>query len=227
MNKKVVVITLFLTTLFAIGGVILQTHGLSVSKDFADEVWTFSASASASASGACASATPHTDAKELTGNVDENGNGNPNDANPKEYIYEGHASVFAKRKGYWTVYGVGVFKTPWYHGAANPTDNGDTFIKFRIVWGEHVFDEMTFLAGIDLSQYKIPAGAGINYTPGGPAKYYWWIPLPLDGGLRSRNAGVGGIYGLEKSSGACGDFEGTNFVVSADYTQYTETTYKE
>ena len=189
MNKKVVVITLVLTTLFTVSGVILQTHGLSVSKDFADEVWTFSASASASASGACASATPSTEPGELTGNVDENGMGIPHDANPKQYIYEGHASVFAKRDGYWTVYGVGPFKTPWYHQEANPTDNGDIFIRYRVHWGEHVFDEKTYLAGIDLSQYQIPANAGIAYKPGGPAKYHWWTPNPVDGGLRSRNAG--------------------------------------
>ena len=65
MNKKVVVITLFLTTVFAVGGVILQTHGQdgnisigSFSDTNYDEGWSFSVSADATESGANASASP-------------------------------------------------------------------------------------------------------------------------------------------------------------------------
>ncbi|RKU16753.1 hypothetical protein C6501_05150 [Candidatus Poribacteria bacterium] len=65
MNKKVVVITLFLTTLFAVGGVILHTHGegsrISIGgfsyMNF-DEGWSLSVDADATESGANAYASP-------------------------------------------------------------------------------------------------------------------------------------------------------------------------
>ena len=65
MNKKVVVITLFLTTVFAVGGVILQTpvEGdiISVGSFYTahfDEGWSFSVQATADESGANAYASP-------------------------------------------------------------------------------------------------------------------------------------------------------------------------
>lgn len=102
MNKKFVVITLLLTALFAVGGIVLETHsgGFSISEDY----WTLSVSASAGASGACASASPYIPGwKDLTGNVDENGHGNM-DAMPKIYHCSGSATVKAKRDGYWALY---------------------------------------------------------------------------------------------------------------------------
>lgn len=65
MNKKVVVITLLLTTVFAVGGVILHTHGegdiISIggfSIMHFDEGWSLSVDADANESGANAYATP-------------------------------------------------------------------------------------------------------------------------------------------------------------------------
>ncbi|MDE0088903.1 MAG: hypothetical protein OXU23_24500 [Candidatus Poribacteria bacterium] len=65
MNKKVVVITLFLTTVFAVGGVILQTpvEGdiISVGSFYEahfDEGWSLSVQATADESGANAYASP-------------------------------------------------------------------------------------------------------------------------------------------------------------------------
>ena len=65
MNKKVVVITLLLTTVFAVGGVILQTYsdeGTTSIGNVAEynyaEGWSFSVSVDATESGANASASP-------------------------------------------------------------------------------------------------------------------------------------------------------------------------
>lgn len=69
MNKKVVVITMVLTTLFAVGGVILHTHGEGgyilgdvymggYTTEGKDGAWTLSISTWAGKSGACASVSP-------------------------------------------------------------------------------------------------------------------------------------------------------------------------
>ena len=215
MDKKIVVITLLLTVLFVVGGVVLETHGGgSMIGNFfmMEDYWTLSVSASAGASGACASASPYIPGwEDLTGNVDENGHGNMDDAMPKIYHCSGSASVEAKRDGYWTLLSI----IPWWHKAKYQSDNGNIEHKVRVHWGEHEFDETTYLAGIDLSQFYIPANASVSYTPGGPAKYRWWVPVPVS--LQSRNASVGGTEYVNKSSGACGSFEGWSFVTSDSY----------
>ncbi|MYB96776.1 hypothetical protein F4167_18350 [Candidatus Poribacteria bacterium] len=216
MDKKIVGITLILTALFVVGGVVLETHGGgSITGDFSmmEGYWTLSASASAGASGACASASPYIPGwEDLTGNVDENGHGNM-DAMPKIYHCSGSASVEAKRDGYWTW--PTLSPIPWWHKAKNQSDSATIEHKVRVHWGEHEFDETTYQAGIDLSQFNIPANASVSYTPGGPAKYHWWVSVPES--YKSLSASVGGQEYVNKSSGACGSFEGWSFTTSDSY----------
>ena len=215
MDKKIVVITLLLTALFAVSGVILKTHGDGAMIGgfcLTGDYWTLSVDVIADASGACASASPYIPGWEnLTGNVDENGHGNM-DAMPKIYWCSGDVSVEAKRDGYWTWH-LRIF--PVAHDPKNESYSGTIEHKVRVHWGEHKFDEATFQAGVDLSQFHIPANASVSYTPGGPAKYHWWVRVPET--PKSLSATVGGNGDVDKSSGACGSFEGFPFVTSDSY----------
>ena len=214
MDKKIVVITLVFTALVAVGGIVLETHSDGVIiGDFymMEDFWSLSVSASADASGACASASPYIPGwTELTGNVDENGHGNM-DAMPKPYVCSGSATVEAKRDGYWTysVMPSTLLPLPWWHKAKKEFYSDTIEHKVRVHWGEHEFDETTYQAGIDLSQFKIPANASVTYTPGGPAKYHWWVPVPES--PKSLSAAVGGNKFVNKSSQACGSFQGWSF----------------
>lgn len=123
MDKKIVVVTLLLTALFVVGGVVLETHGGgAIIGDFymMEGDWTLSCSASAVASGACASASPG-----ISSNVSRK--------QEQDLDISGSATATAHRDGYWAVYG-GML--PWWHGEDSPSDSGDIYARLRVTEGE-------------------------------------------------------------------------------------------
>lgn len=203
MDKKIVVVTLLLTALFVVGGVVLETHGGgAIIGDFymMEGDWTLSGSASAVASGACASASPG-----ISSNVSRK--------QEQDLDISGSATATAHRDGYWAVYG-GML--PWWHGEDSPSDSGDIYARLKVKWTEHKKEEKP-------NSYKITATIGgtvkvinisgnFEFSPSSITNTYTWHDwyTVLDE-TKGRSATVGGNEYVNKSSGACGSFQGWSF----------------
>lgn len=208
MNKKIVVITLLLTALFAIGGVILKTPAhLDPDVDgnsYSGDNWSLSASASAGESGANASASPSV-------TIDESVEARVT------CDFSGNASAHAERGGNSAF-------LPFHED----NDSGDIYAKIKIRYGK-----ITVIVMPEGQKVKakieggggeyILAGAEIEIEQGKILHHYFyndWFVVPGSDGTLGRSVSVSAPSLFKKSSSVNGSFEGTPFSHSASYTSY-------
>ena len=208
MDKKIVGITLLITALFAVGGVILKAPAHLdpvVDKDsYSGNNWSLSASASAGESGANASASPSVtidESVQATVTCD----------------FSGNATAHAERGG----------NSAFFPHHEND-DSGDIYAKIKIRNGTVTVIvvpkgkkvKVKFEGGD--GEY-ITAGAEIEIEEGKIIEQYSytdWFVVPGSNGTLSRSVSVSGPPLFAKSSSVNGSFEGTSFNHSASYTRY-------
>ena len=207
MDKKIVVVTLLLTALFAVGGVILKTPAHIDSEvdgdNYSGDNWSLSAGASAGENGANASASPSV-------TIDES---------VKSTVicdFSGNASAHAERGG-----------NSAFFPRHEDEDSGDIYAKIKIRHGTVtvivVPKGQKVKVKFEADGEYIIAGAEIEVEEGKIIRHYSypdWFVVPGSDGTFSRSVSVNGPPLFAKSSRVNGSFEGTSFSHSASYTRY-------
>lgn len=127
------------------------------------------------------------------------------DAKPASWSYSGHATITAKRDGYWQ------FLPPWYHKAKESDDSGTIYATLTVWWAIREAPSTTYSGSV-----VVPGGSGsVSHTPG---EITQWRDWKREYDPQGKSTNVGGNEHVNKSAHAHGSFEEHSFDHKTSYT---------